>query len=150
LVLCCHFIFATDSARFGCPEIKLGVFPPVLAVAGASRLGGALAERLLLSGEELDAASAEHAGLLAHRIGERADPEASVLDWYRTHIRPLSAFALRQATRAVRQSGGLLDRLGAPLDAVERQYVTSVLESQDGTEGIEAFLARRPPVWQDA
>jgi cyclohexa-1,5-dienecarbonyl-CoA hydratase len=150
LVLCCQFVFATGSARFGCPEIKLGVFPPVFAVVGALRLGGALSERLLLTGGELDAAAADRAGLLTAMIGEGADPEASVLDWYRTNLRPLSAFALRQAVRAVRQGAGLLDRLEGPLDAAERQYLTAVLDSHDGHEGIEAFLARRAPVWQDA
>jgi cyclohexa-1,5-dienecarbonyl-CoA hydratase len=150
LALCCHFLCATTSARFGCPEIKLGVFPPVFAVVGAQRMGGLLAERLLLTGGEMDAATAERAGLLALTIAGDGDPEGAVLDWYRTHLRPLSAFALRQATAAGRHGSGLLAQLGTALDAAERQYVTAVVESHDGNEGIEAFLARRAPVWQDA
>jgi cyclohexa-1,5-dienecarbonyl-CoA hydratase len=150
LILCCHFVLATSTARFGCPEIKLGVFPPVLAAVGAQRLGGALAERLLLTGSELDAAAADRAGLLALLVGDGSEPEAAALDWYRATLRPLSAFALRQGALAMRRGSGLVDRLGAPLDAVERQYVTAVLDSHDGNEGIEAFLAKRPPSWTDA
>jgi cyclohexa-1,5-dienecarbonyl-CoA hydratase len=150
LVLCCHFVFARATARFGCPEIRLGVFPPVFAVAGALRLGGALAERLLLTGGELDAATADRAGFLTSTLDESADAEQAVLAWYRANLRPLSAFALRQAVGAGRRGSGLLERLAAPLDAAEHQYVTAVLESRDGNEGIDAFLARRAPVWQDA
>jgi cyclohexa-1,5-dienecarbonyl-CoA hydratase len=39
LILACHMVFAAPNAAFGCPEIKLGVFPPVLAAIGAQRLG---------------------------------------------------------------------------------------------------------------
>jgi cyclohexa-1,5-dienecarbonyl-CoA hydratase len=149
LILCCHFVLATPTARFGCPEIRLGVFPPVLAAIGAQRLGSALAERLLLTGAELDAGAADRAGLLSMLVAGDADPEAAALEWYRATLRPLSAFALRQAALAARRGSGLVDRLGAPLDAVERQYVTALLDSHDGNEGIEAFLAKRPPVWRD-
>jgi cyclohexa-1,5-dienecarbonyl-CoA hydratase len=149
MTLACHLVFATNTARFGCPEIKLGVFPPVLAVAGFARLGGALAERLLLTGEEIDAAAAERAGFLAAVFDADTDPEAAVLAWYRKHLRPLSALAVREAVRAGRTRSPLLAALGEPLDEVERQYVERTLASHDGNEGIEAFLARRSPVWTD-
>ena len=50
VVTACHFVFCTSDAKFGCPEVKLGVFPPVLAAIGSLRLGHALNERLLLTG----------------------------------------------------------------------------------------------------
>jgi cyclohexa-1,5-dienecarbonyl-CoA hydratase len=150
LILCCHFVFAASSARFGCPEIKLGVFPPVFAAIGAERLGSALAERLLLTGAELDARAADRAGLLSLLLADEAEPGEAALEWYRANLRPLSAFALRQGVLAARRGSGLLDRLGAPLDAVEQHYVTAVLGSHDGNEGIEAFLAKRAPQWTDA
>jgi cyclohexa-1,5-dienecarbonyl-CoA hydratase len=65
LVLACHLVFASPSANLGCPEIKLGVFPPVLGAIGAQRLGGPLAERLLVTGATVDAAMAEKAGLVS-------------------------------------------------------------------------------------
>jgi len=150
LVLACHIVHATATATFACPEITLGVFPPVLAAIGARRLGGPLAERLMMTGESLDAVAAERAGLVARVVAPSEDPEAAMLAWYREHLAPLSAFAIRQAVRAGRLGSGLIDALGAPLDALERRYLDEVVASRDGNEGIEAFLARRAPVWRDA
>ena len=149
LVLCCHFVFAANDARFACPEIKLGVYPPLFAVAGALRLGGPLAERLMLTGEEIGAIAAERAGLVAAVLPEGPDPEEALREWYRTRLEPLSAFAIREATRAVRAHSPLLAALGTPLDDSERAYLERVLPSHDGNEGIDAFLARRPPRWRD-
>ena len=147
LVLVCHFVFATPDARFGCPEIKLGVFPPVLAAIGARRLGGFTAERLLLSGDPIGADQNERLGMV-HRVLTGTDPRGELLAWFRETLKPLSAFALRQGTRALRQATGFLAELEVALEATERLYLDEVLPSHDGNEGIEAFLARRPPMWR--
>jgi cyclohexa-1,5-dienecarbonyl-CoA hydratase len=149
-VLACHLVFAAANARFGCPEIKLGVFPPVLAAIGALRLGGALAERLLLTGDELDAAAAARAGFVAEVFAEGAEAEAALLEWYRKRLAPLSAFSLRVATRAARDGSGMLAALEVPLANAEHHYLDRLLPSHDGNEGIAAFLARRAPAWKDA
>ncbi len=148
LALCCHLVFAAPDARFACPEIKLGVFPPVLAAIGAYRLPGALAEFLLLTGSELKAEDAARAGFAT--LVTNADAQTAVLDWYRTTLAPLSAAALRIAVSASRRRSGLIDALRNGLDAAEQQYLADVLATHDGNEGIEAFLARRAPQWQDA
>jgi enoyl-CoA hydratase len=149
LALCCHFVLAARNAVFACPEIKLGVFPPVLAVLGPRRLGAALAERMLLTGEEAGAESLERTGFITALWGADQDAEAACLAWYRAKLQGLSAFALRQATRASRAGAGVDDLLGEPLRGVERRYVEQVVRSHDGNEGIEAFLARRAPAWED-
>lgn len=148
LVLACHFVFATPGAILGCPEIQLGVFPPVLAAFGARRLGGFLAERMLLTGETVDTETAHRLGLVT-AVLPAEEPLAALLAWYREHLRPRSAFALRQGTRALRQGSGLLEELDRALTATEAQYLGELLPSHDGNEGIEAFLARRRPVWED-
>jgi cyclohexa-1,5-dienecarbonyl-CoA hydratase len=150
LALCCHFVFAVRGAVFACPEIRLGVFPPVLAAIGPHRLGAALAERLLLTGEEMDAQALAPGGFVTALVGEGEDPEAALLPWYRDRLQGLSAFALRQATRAARAGSGLEAALDEGLAALECRYREQVLASHDGNEGVEAFLARRPPVWEDA
>jgi cyclohexa-1,5-dienecarbonyl-CoA hydratase len=149
LALCCHLVVATPSARFGCPEIKLGVFPPVLAAIGAFRLPGALAERLLLTGDEIDADTAGRVGLLA-AILDGTNADTAFLDWYRQRLAPLSAFALRQATAAFRRHSRVVAALNNDLPLIERQYLDEVVSSHDGNEGIEAFLARRGATWEDA
>lgn len=150
LVLASNFVFATPNAIFACPEIKLGVVPPVLSVLGATRLGAPLAEEMLLTGAEIDARRAHAASFVAHVVPEGDDPERWLLDWFAKSLAPLSAFSLREATWAAREGSGVLARLGAPLDAVEARYVERLLPSHDGNEGIAAFLAKRPPRWVDA
>ncbi len=150
VALACHFLFATAGARCACPEIKLGVFPPVLAALGAQRLGGLAAERLLLTGETLGAEEADRLGLLAGLFSTEEGPRESLLAWYRKRLEPLSAFALRQATTAARRSSGFLDDLDRALAAAEELYLEQLLPSHDGNEGIEAFLEKRRPAWQDA
>ena len=149
LAICCHFIFATHDARLGCPEIKLGVLPPLFAVAAPARFGGALTERLTLTGEEIDTATAEQAGWLTQRFAAGASAEDSMRAWYRQHLEPLSAFAIREATRAIRIRSPLAAALGQPLDDSERDYMERVATSHDGNEGIDAFLEKRPPRWLD-
>lgn len=149
LILACHFVFAAPSASFGCPEIKLGVFPPVLAAIGAERLGGPLAERLIMTGASIDAAAAEKAGMVA-AIFAGGNPEEELIEWYRKNLRPLSAFAIRQGSRVARIGSGLFAALQEPLDKIEKQYVNEVLASNDGNEGITAFIERRKPVWKDS
>lgn len=145
LALCCNVVFALPNAVMGCPEIKLGVFPPVLAALGAQRLGGALAERLILTGEAVgrDALVAANAVVPVASVDD-------VLTWYRTHLAPLSARALRITTRVYRNASGVLAALGARLEEAEQFYLAEVLSSHDGNEGIQAFLEKRPPRWEDA
>lgn len=149
LVLCCHFLFAAAGASFACPEIKLGVFPPLLATLGPQRLGSLVAERLLLTGGALDAETAGRLGLLTAVFDGGEDAEAALLGWYRRTLRPLSAHALRQATHAAREASGMLAALERSLAAAERHYVDRVVSSHDGNEGIEAFLDKRRPEWRD-
>jgi cyclohexa-1,5-dienecarbonyl-CoA hydratase len=146
LVLACHLAFTTPDSQMGCPEIKLGVFPPVLAALGPSRLGGALSDRLVLTGESISAADARACGLSSATF-EGPDPFARFTEWYRKGPARLSAAALRIAAQAVRT--GTAPLFGARLDELERLYLDRVLGSHDGNEGIEAFIARRPPVWED-
>ncbi len=151
LALACTFVFVHDKTRFGCPEVKLGVFPPVLATLGPVRIGAPLAERALLTGAPLSALDLSACGLVTRSFGD-ADPAALIegsLAWIAEQLLPLSAFTLRQACQALRTGSQTEAAVGLALDRVEEQYVREVVESHDGNEGIEAFLARRKPVWKD-
>jgi cyclohexa-1,5-dienecarbonyl-CoA hydratase len=146
LVLCCHLVFATKDARFAWPEIKLGVFPPLAAAVAPLRLG-ALADRLILTGEEVDAQVLRGAGFVAAVLDD-GDPERALVEWHRARLGPLSVFAIRQATQALRWGSKLLEALERPLARTEAQYLERVLPSHDGREGIGAFLEHREPRWE--
>ena len=115
---------------------------------GDQRLGAPLAERLILTGATIDAATADKAGLIS-AVFSSGNPEEELTEWYRKNLRPLSAFAIRQANRVARIGSGVLAALKEPLDQIERQYVQEVLASNDGNEGIAAFIERRKPDWKD-
>ncbi|MBI5609510.1 MAG: enoyl-CoA hydratase/isomerase family protein [Deltaproteobacteria bacterium] len=150
LALVCHLVLATPNAHFACPEIKLGVLPPVLAALGPARLGGAWTEKLVLTGGDLPLSAAESTGF-ATILPQTDDVRATALQWLQGHLLGLSAHSLRVATGLVRhscacdQQGGL----GAILDLAEKTYVQGLIPSHDGNEGIAAFLERRAPNWQD-
>lgn len=145
LALACSLLFADDSARFGVPEIQLGVFPPVAAVLLPALGAAALGSRLVLSGETVDATTLVASGLLAGR-GESA--EATVSAWIEHHLLPRSASSLRLAQRAARAA--VLAHFRAHIGAAERLYLDELMATHDANEGIAAFIGKRPPAWMDA
>jgi len=147
LALACHYLFAKESAVFACPEIKLGVVPPVLAVIGHHRLGAPLTERLVTTGAEITGREADARGALTELVPSDAELDAWIEAWFDKNLQALSSFSLREATHAARAGSGLLVSLGAPLDRAEKRYVERLLPSHDGNEGIEAFLEKRQPAW---
>ncbi len=149
VLLACHFVLATPNAQVGCPEIRLGVFPPVLAALGPLRLGMALTERLMLSGDTVGRDALERAGVLtadAARGGRRRGHHRRAGTWYT----PSLSATLRAAPCGRRRCArGVDPRWRQPLGEAARrpraQYVERVVTSHDGNEGIAAFLARRRP-----
>ena len=146
LVSLCHRVFASHDARFGQPEIVLGVFAPIGSVILPDRVGRGAADDLCLSGRTVTAEEA-----LAMRLVDRlvdGDPAEAALIWARTHLLPKSASSLRYAVRASRAALGA--RLAAELPAIERLYLDGLMSTADALEGLNAFVERRPAVWRDA
>jgi len=141
----CSWVFAAPDARFGQPEIKLGVFPPLASVLLPWRLGGAAALDLCVSGRTIDAATAHRIGLV-HTIAD--DPAAAAAEFVAAELASCSPSSLRFAERAVRL--GLMRKLADELPAMERLYLEELMRTLDAVEGIEAFLAKRPPAWRGA
>ncbi len=145
VVAACHRVFAAPSAQLGQPEIRLGVFAPVASILLPERMGRPAAEDLCLSGRSLNAREAEAAGLV-DVIAE--DPTQAALAYFQEHLKPHSATALHFAVRALRS--GWFERVSADLDRLESMYVSELMETHDAVEGIEAFLAKRPPEWRNS
>jgi cyclohexa-1,5-dienecarbonyl-CoA hydratase len=146
LVTACHRVFAARDARFGQPEIALGVFAPFASAALAERVGRRHAEDLCLSGRSVTAEEALAMGLVDELCDE--DPAQRALAYARQHLLPRSAASLRFAARALRQ--GLRARLAAELPGLERLYLDELMKSADAVEGLTAFLEKRPPSWRNA
>jgi enoyl-CoA hydratase len=141
LAMMCDLLIAADTAKFGQPEIKLGVLP---GMGGSQRLtraiGKAKAMDMILTGRNIDAAEAERAGLVS-RVVPAADllTEAKAVA---TTISQMSRPAARMAKEAVNRAfettlaEGLLH---------ERRLFHSAFASADQTEGMAAFIDKRPP-----
>ena len=143
LVSCCDLVVASELARFGQPEIKLGVIAPVAALRLPRQIGSRRAAELLMTGTTLDATKAFEMGLI-NRLVPSDQVEATVAIVINDLI-ALSAAALRALKRAMRL--GTDEWVG--LKAVERLYLEQLMATQDAQEGLVAFLEKRPPVWTD-
>jgi cyclohexa-1,5-dienecarbonyl-CoA hydratase len=142
LALWCGTVFGDASARFGVPETRLGVFPPVAAIALPWRVTGAKASQLIVSGDTFDAQCAAAWGLID---GCNHDVEAALQRWYEERLAGKSAVAVRAAWRASRRL--LAASLEKDLPVLEAQYLNDLMSHRDPVEGLTAFLERRAPVW---
>jgi enoyl-CoA hydratase len=141
LAMMCDVIIAADTAKFGQPEIKLGVIP---GMGGTQRLiravGKSKAMDLILTGRMMDAAEAERSGLVA-----RVVPASMLLDEaikVAEAIASLSLPSLLAAKEAINRA------LETPLSEglrFERRIFHGLFATHDQKEGMAAFIAKRPP-----
>jgi enoyl-CoA hydratase len=141
LAMMCDVLIAADTAKFGQPEIKLGVLP---GMGGSQRLtraiGKAKAMDLILTGRNMDAAEAERSGLVS-RVVPADDLQREAMSVAAT-IAQMSLSAARMAKEAVNRafesplSEGLL---------YERRLFHSAFATDDQSEGMAAFVEKRPP-----
>ena len=141
--MACDFVLASDRARFGQPEINLGVFPPVAAYQLSRQTAPRKGLELLLTGDAIDAATAEKLGLV-NAIFPTAEFDARAGEWLQ-RLYKQSASSLRFAKRAFRmaQSADFDERLAA----VERLYLDELMATNDANEGLNAFVEKRKPDW---
>jgi cyclohexa-1,5-dienecarbonyl-CoA hydratase len=144
LITYCDFVIAGEQARFGQPEIKLGVFPPVAAFLLPRVIGDRRARELILTGEIIEAREALALGLV-NRVVPTAELEQEVLRLL-SQLRGLSAAALEHAKRAIDLGHGR--SLDAALKEVEDMYLQELMKTRDATEGVNAFSEKRKAVWQ--
>jgi len=145
LLLACDIVIASPQSRFGQPEIKLGVFPPVAAVLLPRIMGERRARELLLTGEIFDAQEALRAGLVSYVV--EAEQLEAKLQEVLARLRELSAPALEMTRRAMDAARG------RPfLEALERTediYLNELMKTEDAHEGVNAFMEKRKPEWRN-
>jgi len=145
LAMMCDLIIAADNAKFGQPEIKLGVIP---GIGGTQRLtravGKAKAMDLILTGRMMDAAEAERSGLVARvvpaaRLMEEAIKVAET-------IAAMSQPSLLAAKEAVNRSFETSLAEGVRFERrFERRVFHALFATKDRKEGMAAFIEKRPP-----
>jgi cyclohexa-1,5-dienecarbonyl-CoA hydratase len=145
LALACDLLIAEEGARLGCPEIKLGVFPPAASVLLPARIGAARAAALTLTGDSVTGREAGAMGLVA-RVAPDGGLEASLDAWLTDTFLPRSATGLRFAAAAVRAD--VRRALSESLPDAERLYLNRLMREPDAAEGIRAFVEKRQPRWK--
>jgi cyclohexa-1,5-dienecarbonyl-CoA hydratase len=145
LVAACDFCIATESARFGQPEIKLGVFPPIAAVLLPRIIGERKARELILTGELIDAEEAARLGLV-NMVVPPAQLEQKTEELL-VRLRELSAPALESARRAIDTGRGR--SFEEALTKVEDLYLNELMKTDDAREGVNAFMEKRKPIWRN-
>jgi cyclohexa-1,5-dienecarbonyl-CoA hydratase len=145
LVAACDIAIAGERARFGQPEIKLGVFPPVSALLLPGVVGEKRARELMLTGQLIEPAEAMRVGLVNYAVpsDELSQKTTELL----TNFRELSAAALELTKRAMDLGRGR--SLDEALKEVENMYLHELMKTHDATEGINAFIEKRKPVWRN-
>jgi cyclohexa-1,5-dienecarbonyl-CoA hydratase len=147
LALICNFLFADKTAKLGQPEIILGVFPPPASMLLPLKIGYAKAEELLLTGRTIDSSEAYNIGLLNYVYENKDDLNKEAEEWIAKHIVPKSASSLRYGVKAARIKFNHLMRNFLP--QLEQIYVNQLMETKDANEGINSFLEKRAPVWEN-
>jgi cyclohexa-1,5-dienecarbonyl-CoA hydratase len=140
----CDLIVAAQGAKFGQPEIAVGVFPPVAAALFPHLIGGKRAAELILTGEAVPAEEAQRIGLINAVVP--ADQLANEVERWLGRLTDKSAPVLRLAKRALR--AGMESGFDQALPTIETIYMKSLMGLEDATEGLTAFMEKRKPVWR--
>jgi len=145
LAMQCDLIIAADNAKFGQPEIKLGVIP---GIGGTQRLtravGKAKAMDLILTGRMMDAQEAEHAGLVARIV-----PLASLLEEAIKIAETIASMSLPSVLAAKEAVNRSFETSLAEGIRFERRVFHALFATADQKEGMAAFIAKRPPKFEN-
>ncbi|MGA9950199.1 MAG: enoyl-CoA hydratase [Xanthobacteraceae bacterium] len=145
LAMQCDLIIAADNAKFGQPEIKLGIIP---GIGGTQRLthavGKAKAMDLILTGRMMDAAEAERAGLVARIV-----PQQSLVEEAMKVAATIAGMSLPSVLAAKEAVNCALETSLAEGIRFERRIFHSLFATADQKEGMHAFVEKRPPKFQN-
>ena len=145
LAMHCDIVIAADTAKFGQPEIKLGVIP---GIGGTQRLtravGKAKAMDMILTGRMMDAAEAEKSGL-----GARVVPAASLLEEVMKVAETIANMSLPAAMAAKEAVNRAFEVPLAEGVLFERRVFHALFATEDQKEGMKAFVEKRKPTWKN-
>lgn len=145
LAVYCDMVMATEKAKFGQPEIQVGVFPPIAALVFPRMMGRKKALELILSGDVISAQEALALGMINKIV-----PEASLAEEVSRFVekfKKLSGTVLKLTKEAT--LAGLNDDAERGLKVIEKIYLDRLMKTHDAIEGLKAFIDKRKPTWKD-
>lgn len=145
LAIFCDLALASEDAKFGQPEIQVGVFPPIAAQIMPRIMGRKAAMDLILSGRIIPAEEARLMGLV-NKVVAGEDLESETDKFLKPYLN-LSAEVLRKTKKAI--TAGLMDNFEPSLKIIEDIYLNELMKTVDANEGLKAFLEKRRPEWKN-
>ena len=142
----CDIVIASEKSKFGQPEIKVGVFPPVAAAIFPKLMWSKKALELIVTGDVIGANEAKDLGLVNHILPvENFDMEAEKL--INEKLASNSAIVLQLTKRAFME--GARQNYSESIKKIEDIYLNELMKTNDANEGLAAFLEKRQPVWKN-
>ena len=145
LAMQCDVVIAADNAKFGQPEIKLGIIP---GIGGTQRLvraiGKAKAMEMILTGRMMDAAEAERSGLVA-----RVVPAANLMDEAMKVADTIATMSLPSVLAAKEAVSRAFESPLAEGVIFERRIFHALFATEDQKEGMKAFVEKRKAQWKN-
>ncbi len=144
LVSCCDIVVAVERAKFGFSETRLGIVPAVISPFVLAKIGARNGRELFLTGERFSAAYAQTIGLVNHIV-----PETELDDKISERVSQL----LQAAPGAQSAAKNLIRQVAWQPKKDAREYTSNLIaqrrDSDEGREGMSAFLQKRKPWWQE-
>lgn len=145
MALCCDLRIASEEARFGLPEVSLGIIPAAGGTQTLPRtIGRAKSLEMLLTGVWIDAEEALEAGLVNHIVPRKE--LLSIVEGLAEKIKSHSSIAVKYAKEAIRRGADMNLEDGMEM---EKRLAEIVLSGEHARDGIRAFLENRPPCFQN-
>ena len=145
LAVYCDMVIASNRAKFGQPEIQVGVFPPIAALAFPRLIGRKKALELIVTGDVISADEAYRLGL-ANKVVE-PDALEDEVKYLVDKLAALSPLVLKKTRKAF--TVGLKDSADDALNDIERVYLDELMTTEDADEGLRSFLEKRKPQWRN-
>lgn len=142
LAAVCDIVVAAEDAAFAFTEVKLGILPAVISPYAIAKIGRSAARELFLTGARFSAARAQDIGLV-HAVADANDLDRVIAKY----VNDLLTSGPEAVARAKRLIAHVADSTGATAAEYVIEAIAERRVSQEGQEGMGAFLAKRPPSW---
>ncbi len=144
IAIFCDIVLASDRAKFGQPEIKVGVLPPIAAIMFPRLMDQKKAFELILTGDVIPADEAKRLGLVnqvypADEFDEKAKE-------FINKFTSLSSAVVKITKRSLNQTRGL--NYSEAIKKIEDIYFNELMKTEDANEGLQAFIEKRKPSWK--
>ncbi len=145
LAVFCDLVIADDTAKFGQPEIQVGVLPPIAAQIMPRIIGRKAAMDLILSGRIISAKESMGMGLI-NKVVAKGDLPQETDEFIKPYL-SLSAEVISITKKTIKS--GLRDEFEPSLKVIEEIYLHELMRTADAQEGLKAFLEKRTPEWKN-